>query len=291
MAPITALIDKSVPGDKVIKLFYCTGKAQLGLALWSGTEDADPDDNIQVPQDIGDGQYITNPSHMTSVSLRDSEKVFALTTDNPFKVTNNDDRNLSEISPLYRVHDVVDVGHLTLTSCANDENAWVYFSRSFGNGRALFERQIGGWQVTQLTWTHDLWINSFACAWYDTETQQRKVIYEGSFLVEYTVGSGTPGAAIGTAGDMQRNSPLAVVFDSGTVYLYYCGRMIAGGIRRVMKVNGSWGIPQTVGTATIAQDSQLAVVRANGINHLFYVARDQDESKDDYFVHYLDKNP
>jgi hypothetical protein len=90
---------------------------------------------------------------------------------------------------------------------------------------------------------------------------------------------------------MQRNSPLAVVFDSGTVYLYYCGRMIAGGIRRVMKVNGSWGIPQTVGTATIAQDSQLAVVRANGINHLFYVARDQDESKDDYFVHYLDKNP
>lgn len=89
---------------------------------------------------------------------------------------------------------------------------------------------------------------------------------------------------------MQRNTPLAVAFDSGVIWLYYCGRTTSGGIRRTKKVNGTWGEVQTIGSAIIAQDSQLSVVRANGINHLFYVARDQDESKYDYFVHYLDQD-
>lgn len=97
-------------------------------------------------------------------------------------------------------------------------------------------------------------------------------------------------AAVTSTGDMQRNSPLAVAFDSGIVYLYYCGRTTSGGIQRTKKVNGTWSTSVTIGSAIIAQDSQLSVVRANGINHLFYVARDQDESKDDYFVHYLDKD-
>lgn len=127
MAPITALIDKSTPGDKVIKLFYSTGKAQLGLALWSGTEDADPENSIQPPIEVGESQYITNPSQMTSLNFQGEEKVFALTTDNPFKVTNNDKRNLSEVSPYQKLGEV-NIGHTTLASCASDENAWIYFS-------------------------------------------------------------------------------------------------------------------------------------------------------------------
>lgn len=59
--------------------------------------------------------------------------------------------------------------------------------RPLGNARALFERQIGTSQSTQLIFTHDLWLNSAAAAWYDTETGKRKVIYEGGFVVEYTV--------------------------------------------------------------------------------------------------------
>lgn len=78
VAPVTALIHKSTAGDKVIKLFYCTGKAQLGLALWSGTEDADPEEPIQPPTEIGEGQYITNPSQMSSIILDGEEKNICL---------------------------------------------------------------------------------------------------------------------------------------------------------------------------------------------------------------------
>ncbi|RBR14473.1 uncharacterized protein FIESC28_07709 [Fusarium coffeatum] len=99
MAPITALIDKSTAGGKVTNLFYCMGKAQLGLALWSGTEDADPEEPIQPPTEIGEGQHITNPSQI------------------PFKVTDKDKRNLSEVSPYQKLGEV-DIGHTTLTSCS-----------------------------------------------------------------------------------------------------------------------------------------------------------------------------
>jgi hypothetical protein len=88
---------------------------------------------------------------------------------------------------------------------------------------------------------------------------------------------------------MQRNTPVAVAFNAGTVYLYYCGRGTAGGIRRTVRRNNTWGTSTLIDGSTIAQASQLAVVRANGINHLFYVARDPDEEEDDYFVHYLDE--
>ncbi|KAM0385196.1 hypothetical protein ACHAO7_011826 [Fusarium culmorum] len=290
MAPLTALIDKSTPGDKVIKLFYCTGKAQLGLALCSGTDDKDSEGSLQPPTQVGDDQYITNPSQMTSINFQGAEKVFALATDNPFKVTDRDTRNLAEVSSSYSRLGNVNIGHTTLTSCTDGDNAWIYFSGPLGETRALFERQIGTSQSTQLIWTHDLWMNSFACAWYDDQIGKRKIIYEGSSLMEYTVGDQTPVAPVTSTGDMQRNTPLAVAFDSGVIWLYYRGRTTSGEIRRTTKVNDTWGQAQTIGSAIIAQDSQLSVVRANGINHLFYVARDQDESKDDYFVHYLDKD-
>lgn len=130
MAPITAIIDKSTPGDKVIKLFYSTGKAQLGLALWSGTKDEDPEDSIQTPREVGNSQYILNPSQMASVNFQGVERVFALTTANPFKVTRDDRYTLSEVSPSYRTHrQDIAIGNITLASCASDNNAWVYFSR------------------------------------------------------------------------------------------------------------------------------------------------------------------
>jgi hypothetical protein len=59
------------------------------------------------------------------------------------------------------------------------------------NSRILTEMNLQTLRTTQLTWTHDLWINSFAAAWYDTITEKRCVIYEGSFLVDYVVDSGT----------------------------------------------------------------------------------------------------
>ncbi|KAF4963305.1 hypothetical protein FSARC_8673 [Fusarium sarcochroum] len=260
MAPITAVIDTSTSNDKVIKLFYNTGKAQLGLALWSATKDADPEDSIQSPQEVGNGQCILNPSHMTSVNYQGVERVFALTTANPFKVTRHDIYTLSEVSPL-----------------------------TFGIGRQLWEMNLQTSQSNSLLWTHDLWINSFAAAWYDTTTGKRSVIYESSTLVEYVVGDEEPGIHITPTGDMQRNTPVAAAFDAGTVYLYYCGRGAAGGIRRTIRTNSTWGNSILIGGHSIAQDSQLTVVRDNGVNHLFYVARDQDEEEDDYFVHYIDE--
>ncbi|KAJ3545138.1 hypothetical protein NM208_g2663 [Fusarium decemcellulare] len=290
MAPITAIIDKTTPGDKVIKLFYNTGNAQLGLALWSGTRDADPEDSIQAPREVGDGQYILNPSQMASVNFQGVERVFALTTTNPFKITKDDVYTLSEVSPSYQKRQDVRIGNTTIASCASDDNAWVYFSRPIGeSSRDLWELNLQTSQITQLTWTHDLWINSFAAAWYDTTTGKRTVIYEGSSLVEYVVDDLTHGMPIAATGDMQRNTPVAVAFNAGTVYLYYCGRGAAGGIRRTIKTNNTWGISTPIDGPTIAQDSQLTVVRANGINHLFYVARDQNEAEDDYFAHHLDE--
>ncbi|KAF4958792.1 hypothetical protein FGADI_2136 [Fusarium gaditjirri] len=306
MAPITAIIDKSSSDDSVIKLFYATGKAQLGLALWSGTKDADPQDPIQTPQEVGNGQYILNPSQMASVNSQGVERVFALTTDNPFKVTPSDFYSLSEISESNQKQLLdVSIGNTTLAACGNGEDGWVYYSSNMGNGRTLNELNLQTSRSTQLTWTHDLWINSFAAAWYDTTNNRRCVIYEGSFLVDYVVDSGSrkhlipisktcahsleAGTPIQSTGDMQRNTPVAVAFDNDKVFLYYCGRGAAGGIRRTIRTNNSWGTSTPVDSRIISQDSQLTVVRANGINHLFFVARDQNEEEDDYFVHYQDE--
>ncbi|KAG4266852.1 hypothetical protein FPRO04_13028 [Fusarium proliferatum] len=290
MAPITAIIDKTSANDSVIKLFYATGKAQLGLALWSGTKDADPEDPTQTPQEVGNGQYILNPSQMASINSQGIERVFALTTDNPFKVTRDGFYNVSEISESKQKRLVeVPIGNTTLASCGNGDNAWVYYSRIMGNGRTLVELNLQTSQSNDLIWTHDLWINSFAAAWYDSVNDRRCVIYEGSFLVDYVVDSGSPGTAISSTGDMQRNTPVAVAFDNGKVFLYYCGRGAAGGIRRTIRTNNSWGTSSLIDSRTISQDSQLTVVRANGINHLFFVARDQNEEEDDYFVHYPDE--
>lgn len=60
-----------------------------------------------------------------------------------------------------------------------------------GNGRTLVELNLQTSQSNDLIWTHDLWINSFAAAWYDTVNDRRCVIYEGSFLVDYVVDSGS----------------------------------------------------------------------------------------------------
>jgi hypothetical protein len=130
MAPITAIIDKTTSDDKVIKLFYNTGKAQLGLALWSGTKDPDPEDSIQTPKEVGNEQYILNPSQMTSMNFQGEEKVFALTTANPFKVTKDDVYTLAEISPSFKsLPGGIMIGNTTLASCASDNDAWVYFTR------------------------------------------------------------------------------------------------------------------------------------------------------------------
>lgn len=51
------------------------------------------------------------------------KKIFALTTDSPFKVTDKDKRNLSEVSPYQKLGEV-DIGHTTLTSCSSGDNAW-----------------------------------------------------------------------------------------------------------------------------------------------------------------------
>lgn len=290
MAPITAVIDKTTAGDSVIKLFYSTGKAQLGLALWSGTKDADPENPIRTPQEVGNDQYILNPSQMASVNSQGVERVFALTTDNPFKVTPNDSYSLSEISESNQKElQSVSIGNTTLAACGDGDNAWVYYSRNMGNGRTLVELDLQTSRSTDLTWTHDLWINSFAAAWFDDTTGKRCVIYEGSYLVDYVVDSGSPGTAISSTGDMQRNTPVAVAFDNSKVFLYYCGRGAAGGIRRTIRTDNTWGTSTLIDSRTISQDSQLTVVRANGINHLFFVARDQNEEEDDYFVHYPDE--
>ncbi|KAF5590582.1 uncharacterized protein FSUBG_10798 [Fusarium subglutinans] len=290
MAPITAIIDKTSPDDSVIKLFYATGKAQLGLSLWPGTKDADPEDPIQPPQEVGNGQYILNPSQMASVNLQGVERVFTLTTDNPFKVTPDDFYNLSEISESKQKQLAgVAIGNTTLAACGNGESAWVYYSRTFGNGRILVELNLQTSQSTDLTGTFGLWINSFAAAWYDPTIDRRCLIYETSSLVEFVVGSDSPAVPIQPTGDMQRNTPVAVAFENGKVFLYYCGTGAAGGIRRTVKTNNTWGISTLIDSRTISQDSQLTVVRANGINHLFFVARDQNEEEDDYFVHYADE--
>ncbi|CVL11183.1 hypothetical protein FPRO06_10017 [Fusarium proliferatum] len=290
MAPITAIIDKTSANDSVIKLFYATGKAQLGLALWSGTKDADPEDPIQTPQEVGNGQYILNPSQMASINSQGIERVFALTTDNPLKVTWDDFYNLSEISESKQKRlGGVAIGNTTLASCGNGDDAWVYYSRTYGTGRILVELNLQTSQSIDLTGTFGLWINSFAAAWYDPNTNRRCLIYETSSLVEFVVDSGSPAAPIQSTGDMQRNTPVAVAFENGKIFLYYCGTGAAGGIRRTIKANNTWGNSTLIDSRTISQDSQLTVVRASGINHLFFVARDQNEEEDDYFVHYRDE--
>jgi hypothetical protein len=128
MAPLTAIMDGTTSGDNLIKLFYATGRAQLGHAIWSTSGEDDPTDAVKAPQDVGDGQYIVNPSQMASMNFQGEDIVFALTTDNPFKVTRLDAYSLSQISPSYQTRQQIGIGNTTLASCASSGDAWVYYA-------------------------------------------------------------------------------------------------------------------------------------------------------------------
>lgn len=128
MAPLTALIDGTTSGDNLIKLFYATGKAQLGLAIWSTAAEDDPNDAVKPPQDVGEGQYIVNPSQMASTNFQGEDLVFALTTDNPFRVTRLDAYNLAQVSPSYQTRLQIGMGNSTLAACASSDDAWVYYA-------------------------------------------------------------------------------------------------------------------------------------------------------------------
>ncbi|ODA76477.1 hypothetical protein RJ55_07747 [Drechmeria coniospora] len=267
MVALAAIVNKGVPGDKSISLFYNTGKAQLALSLRSGTQDDDdPTQAWAADADDYDG-YILNPSTMGGATYRGREFVIAVTMPKldpgapPFS-------RISIVSPVYQKLVNIQLENNNVAVCSSDDDAWVYF-------------------VTQvdLPAVQNAFANSSLAAWYDPVEKKRHVVFESSALMEYIVGDASAGF-VGATGNMKRNTSIAVSYWDGKAYLYYYDGTYA--VQRIVK-NGTWGGAQAVANCPkISEDSQIAVVPGNGINHLFFVAKDSGAAESDFFTHVRD---
>ncbi|KYK58973.1 hypothetical protein DCS_00100 [Drechmeria coniospora] len=281
MVALAAIVNKGVPGDKSISLFYNTGKAQLALSLRSGTQDDDdPTQAWAADADDYDG-YILNPSTMGGATYRGREFVIAVTMPKldpgapPFS-------RISIVSPVYQKLVNIQLENNNVAVCSSDDDAWVYFVTGTGSKpRALKEVNIATGSQVDLPAVQNAFANSSLAAWYDPVEKKRHVVFESSALMEYIVGD-----ASGATGNMKRNTSIAVSYWDGKAYLYYYDGTYA--VQRIVK-NGTWGGAQAVANCPkISEDSQIAVVPANGINHLFFVAKDSGAAESDFFTHVRD---
>ncbi|PHH66830.1 hypothetical protein CDD81_5962 [Ophiocordyceps australis] len=296
MPALTAIVDKTVSGDKNILLYYNTSTAKLVYIVKSGTEEDDSASDIKTAGNDDYG-YILNPSQMGGLNWKGTNYVTALTTPVADMDHAPDEYRVCTLLPQYKELTTTTRDNQAVAMCTDGETCWAYYMRAQSKGsrtRSLNEINLVTGASKQCVGTTDAWIDCSIAAWYDTEQKQVFVIYEGSGLVEYDTVRQQIAFLPGT-GNMMRNTPLALSYYNNTVYLYYSGRN-GGDVQRVVKTGTTWGPAATVtGSVPLAQDCQLTVVPANGFNHLFYVSRDMSQDTADagpsspsYFTHIRD---
>ncbi|KJZ67943.1 hypothetical protein HIM_12667 [Hirsutella minnesotensis 3608] len=292
MPALTAIVNKAVAGDRSISLFYNTSNAQLGLLSQSGTQDDDA--NEELTWAAGNDDYpgvIMNPSQMSSSLYQGLNFVFAVTTPKSDSATSQSTNQVSIVSPVYKKLAITLPGNISVTSCSADDGGWVYFTNRYTTDTTTVQEvDLRTGRTTNFLSTSSSWINTSLAAYYDPTKKDRFVVFEASSLMELSANKQQI-QFIGATGNMLRNTPLAVSYHDGKAYLYYC-QMGDRALYRIVKNGETWGIASQVADApTIDEASQLAVVTANGFNHLFYVAQSGAQSEPTatgYFTHVRD---
>ncbi|KAK8913300.1 hypothetical protein VCV18_011774 [Metarhizium anisopliae] len=252
MTAVTALFDPAMPDETSISLFSNTSMAQLTVALKNSNDGPDPDGKSFGPSASDYKGFIAQPSQLASGSFRGFRVVVAATV--PRTVEGPPTTNqISIVSPVYQ--------GLASNTGTKDQVRLKEYNFSIGN-------------VTSYLGGGDVALNSSLGAWYEPASDERFVAYQEAKygrLKEFGVIDRTTHDIVSTS-DAKAGTSIAVTNYQGTTYLYYADKL--DNVRRVTKSSGQWGSSQIVRDSPPVGDNQIAVVTANGFNHIFHLARD-----------------
>ncbi|KAI1186324.1 hypothetical protein F5B17DRAFT_454602 [Nemania serpens] len=276
MAALAALVNKAVPDDKSIILFYNTGNAQLGLAFQSGTSTDDQPKDIWEPRDDDYNGYILNPSSISAAYYRGLNYVAAVTMPKLEEGATQTVNQISLVSPIYLKLTTTTLNNTNVALCVTPDgnDGWLYhISGQSSTDRILKEMDLntGNTQDNRIL---NVASNASVTAFYDSDSKKRHIIYEGGNILEYivqdkqTINVPSPTMAV--------NPAIAAAYSPSNkkTYLFYTDKDLF--IWRVTKDQYGWSPAGAVvaGAPQIAEMSKLTLVQANGINHLFYIAKD-----------------
>ncbi|KAI1819364.1 hypothetical protein F4861DRAFT_527237 [Xylaria intraflava] len=276
MAALAALVNKAVPDDKSINLFFNTGRAQLGLALQSGNATDDQPNDIWQPGDDDYTGYILNPSSIAAALYRGLNYVAAVTTPKLDAGATQTENQISLVSPVYQKLTTTNLENTNVALCItpNGDSGWLYNLRGQStNDRLLRELDLKTGD-SQENLIPGVAVNGSLAAFYHEGEGKRHVIFEGGGLVDYIVEDKIQKNI--PSPTMARNPALAVTYSPSNkkVYVYYSD--LEQAIWRATSDQYGWSAAGTLvaGAPKIAELSQLTVVQANGYNHLFYISKD-----------------
>ncbi|KAI1124287.1 hypothetical protein F5Y10DRAFT_285208 [Nemania abortiva] len=276
MAALAAVVNKAVADDKSIQLFFNTGKAQLGLAIQSGTSTDDQPNDIWEPGDDDYNGYILNPSSIAAANYRGLNCVAAVTTPKLETGATQTVNQISMVSPIYQKlsSTTLENTNVALITTPDGNSGWLYhLSGQSADDRILKELDLRTLS-TQNNTIQNVAPNASLAAFYNPDTGKRHVIYEGGGLLEYVVEDkqlfNIPSSSI------PKNPAVAVAYSTDTkkIYLYYNNQDLS--ILRITKDIYGWAAAATPITSApkISEFSKMTVVQANGLNHLFYIPKD-----------------
>ncbi|KAJ8129840.1 hypothetical protein O1611_g3790 [Lasiodiplodia mahajangana] len=276
MAALAAVVNKAIADDKSIQLFFNTGKAQLGLAIQSGTSTDDQANDIWEPDDDDYNGYILNPSSIAAATYRGLNYVAAVTTPRLDPGATQTVNQISLVSPIYQKLSSTTLENTNVALCVTPDgnNGWLYhLSGESSSDRILKELDLKTLS-TQNNTIQNVAPNASLAAFYHEDEGKRHVIYEGGGLLEYIVEDkqvfNIPSSTI------PKNPAVAVAYSTATkkTYLYYNDQDLS--VLRITKDQYGWAAAATpiAGAPKISEFSKMAVVQANGFNHLFYIPKD-----------------
>ncbi|KOS19992.1 Wall-associated proteinase [Escovopsis weberi] len=277
VAALWNVYDQDGPTDPPINLYYNTGTAQLAVSIRSSTEAPDSGKGFAAAENDHPG-VILNPSEIACGVFRGFQIVIAATEPMTASGTRPTTNQISAVSPVYMGLAQTSLQNAKVSMSASKANAWVYFldgTAEHGVRLKEFNYTTGG--VTSYLEGADIKLNSSLASWYDEASDERFVIYQrystsNTDLKEFNVTTRDNSPKAGTS--------VAVTNHKGIVYLYYTDSQ--SNLRRVMRRDNQWGTSAIVKNSPPVGNGQITVATANGLNHIFYMARDDSMAKQDF---------
>lgn len=127
MPAIASVVNRAVPGDKSISLYFNTATAQLGYAFKSGTDGDDPETAVWAASISDYPGYILNPSILTSDYFRGVNLVVGITKPKIEQGATQTVNQVSLVSPVYKKLASTSLQNSSVTMCSSGTHAWVYY--------------------------------------------------------------------------------------------------------------------------------------------------------------------
>jgi hypothetical protein len=280
--------------ESVLQLFYNNNNNNLGFLFRNGaTAGPDPKDSFEASGDgVIDGS-IFNPSDMVGLHWNGVDWIFGITLPKKPKDGDYTTYSVSVVAPIYLPLVATEFGDKGLqnnriTAMTNGVGAWIYYLSNVGGNVRIKEWRFDTSTGNPLSSLTNVSLNSALASFYNTVTGRRHLIYQTAD--DYTLADSVPGGSIdpiSPTSDAAKGTSLAATFNKGKGWLYYTDN--AGHIHRINTgtEEGRWvGAEQLTDPPKASPKSQLSVVAANGINHLFYY-QEGDKSP----THYRDFAP